>query len=163
MQTINPASQKQISFIESLAAERAQLVNVRNLTSRDASALITQLLAMPKKVLPPSKQSVTEIGIYRSADGSVYKVQESKQSGNLYAQKLTPIGGDRLNETGATVHWTFVYAPGAIKSLTPADRLTLEQAKAFGIKYGVCIVCGRLLSDAKSVANGIGPVCGKRV
>jgi Family of unknown function (DUF6011) len=34
-------------------------------------------------------------------------------------------------------------------------------AKAHGLKTGVCSCCGRALTDPKSVAAGIGPVCAK--
>lgn len=90
-------------------------------------------------------------------------MQAGKESGNLYAKALTRIGGKRLTRDDATVSWEFVYAPGAIHSLTAAQRMTLAEAKAFGIQYGVCCVCGAFLKDAKSVAAGIGPVCVKRV
>lgn len=155
-----PATEKQLAFIDRLAAERAYTNIPASLTSREASVLINTLLAIPARKLA---NPVTQPGIYRTAAGEVYKVQESKGSGNLYAKKLTPINGDRLSEAGAVVSWTFEYAPGAVKFLTPADRLTLDAAKAFGLQFGVCIVCGKTLTDAKSVAAGIGPVCAKRV
>jgi hypothetical protein len=92
----------------------------------------------------------------------IYKVQVSKTSGNPYAKRLERIGGDRLSETDQVVNWDFVYAPGAVRALTPAMRMTLAEAQAFGIRFGICCVCGAFLSDAKSVANGIGPVCARR-
>ena len=89
-------------------------------------------------------------GVYRNESG-VYRVVKSKQSGNLYAKKLNLANGG------------FDYVSGAIYRLRESDRLTLDQARAIGQETGVCIVCGAFLTDPKSVAAGIGPVCAKRV
>jgi hypothetical protein len=102
-------------------------------------------------------------GMYQNPTGEIFKVQISKTSGQPYAKKLQPIGGARLvDATGEAVNFEFVYTPGAIRSLTPEMAMTLEAAQAFGLRFGVCCVCGAFLKDAKSVANGIGPVCAKR-
>jgi hypothetical protein len=111
---------------------------------------------------PMARSRVSEPGMYRNAAGALFKVQESG-TGNLYAKALTPIGGARLTETDAVVRWEFTYAPGAMRELCAEDRLPLDDARAFGIRYGVCCVCGRTLKDAASVAAGIGPVCVTKV
>lgn len=86
-------------------------------------------------------------GFYRR-DGSIFKVQKAVHgSGHLYAKRL-------IVENGAA-RWE--YAPGVIRTLT--ERLTLAEAEAFGKLYGICAVCGRILTDEKSIARGIGPVC----
>jgi hypothetical protein len=95
-------------------------------------------------------QRVTEDGIYRAPDGTIYKVQIAKQgSGQLYAKRLHLTDGKG----------TFVYVAGAIHTLRADWRMTLEQAAEFGKLYGVCIRCGRDLTDEESIARGIGPVC----
>lgn len=106
---------------------------------------------------------VTRPGMYRTPAGDIFKVQISKTSGKPYAKHLRPIGGERVTETGARVNFEFVYAPGAILSISEGMELSLESAKAFGLQYGVCCVCGAFLKDAKSVTAGIGPVCQKRM
>jgi hypothetical protein len=88
--------------------------------------------------------------MYRNAEGDIFKVQRSRESGNLYAKRLDLIEG-------------FIYEAGAIRNLKPSDRMTLDDAKAFGVQYGICCVCGALLTNEVSVAEGIGPVCGGRV
>jgi len=106
------------------------------------------------------KQAVAKLepGIYTMGE-AIYKVQLSK-TGNLYAKVLEVIGGDRLIEgTGAIEKFDFAYAPGALKTLTGANRMSQDEAAAFGIRYGICCCCGRRLKDAKSVARGIGPTC----
>ena len=87
-------------------------------------------------------------GVYWT-DGTLYKVQISKSSGRPYAKREAP---------GSS--WE--YAPGVIYSLKACDLLTLDQAKAYGRATGVCVCCGRDLSDPVSVEAGIGPVCEAR-
>lgn len=167
------ATPKQVAFIGRLFAEgrRAEspdpTINVPEevgmLTTNEASRFIDALLRSPRAIVPLADGNpAVEPGIYQTPDGSLFKVQKSKGSENLYAKKLTRIGGQRLTEPGEIVHWEFQYAPGAIRVLRAEQKLTLDEAKQFGIKYGVCCVCGAFLKDAKSVANGIGPVCAKR-
>ena len=157
MQTLtqHPATPKQLAFIARLGGTAAA-----GLTRDDASRIIDQLLKSQ-----PAAVSITEPGMYRGADGTIYKVQRSKQDATrLYAKALTPIRGQRVREADdAVVGWEFVYAQGAVRSLTAAQRLSLDEAKAFGIRYGVCCVCGATLKDATSVQAGIGPVCATRL
>lgn len=97
---------------------------------------------------------VTEDGMYRTADGTIWKVQRAVNgSGHLYAKRLVVEDGSG----------SFVYEPGAIRRLSPDNRMTLEEAKAFGQLYGVCCQCGRTLTDEQSIADGIGKVCAGRL
>lgn len=106
------------------------------------------------KKLAPAKVMVTEAGMYKLGE-DIYKVQKAVHgSGNLYAKKLVP--GPEFGDKAA-----FVYAPGAIKDLSANDRMTLDEAKAFGALYGTCCNCGRTLTDEGSIAAGIGPICAK--
>jgi hypothetical protein len=94
-----------------------------------------------------------EAGMYRVGD-VVYKVQKSRQSGRMYAKRLVVHGsGDA----------SFEYDSGAVRKITPDDRMSLEDAKEFGHVYGVCCNCGATLTDEKSIAAGIGPVCATKV
>lgn len=159
------ASDKQLAFIRTLCAEREggdAFVTTALPDSRSASALIGQLLKLPRRADVAGRSIVSETGMYRLADGSIVKVQAAKESGNLYAKRLASINGSRLSETDARVQWEFVYEPGLIKQVQPESKLTLEEAREFGIQYGVCCNCGARLSDAESVAQGIGPVCAKQ-
>lgn len=144
--TTYPASIKQVGFIKSLISERGytQTVEFGTLTSAEASTLITKLLAMP------TAGGVTEEGMYRKGD-AIFRIQRSLESGNLYAKRLD------------VVEMKFIYEAGAIKTLRSSDKMTLDEAKAFGVETGFCCVCARFLTDAKSVAAGIGPVCAKSV
>lgn len=147
-----PVSEKQVAFLSTLLSERVHevVVDFATLTSGEASNLITALLASPRKA-GGSFERITEEGMYRNAQGDIYKVQRSRESGNLYAKRLDIMGG------------SFVYEQGAMRNIKPSDRMTLDDAKAFGVQYGFCCVCARLLTNGVSVAEGIGPICGGRI
>jgi len=103
---------------------------------------------------PARTEPVTQDGMYKMADGTIVKVQYAVNgSGRLYAKRLV-VDGD---------HGTFEYEPGLIGRLAPTDRMTVEEAAAFGRLYGFCVVCGRTLTDEVSIATGIGPVCAGRM
>ena len=147
-----PASEKQIAFLSTLASERVHelAIDFATLTSVQASSLIETLMGSPRKS-GVSFERITEEGMYQNAAGDIFRVQTSRQSGNLYAKRLDIMDGG------------FIYEPGALRNIKPSDRLSVEQAKALGVQYGFCIVCGILLTDPKSVEQGIGPICIKRV
>lgn len=149
------ATSRQMSYLNSLLAEREVSDEVRGAAKPDiskelASVLINKCLQFPKKrsgsgVSAP--EPITE-GMYKVGT-DVYKVQAAVNgSGRLYAKKL--------------VGQTFVYSPGAMKVLRPEHKMTLEQAKEWGLLYGTCCVCGRTLTDERSIAAGIGPVCANK-
>lgn len=93
-------------------------------------------------------------GMFRK-DGVIFKVQKAIHgSGNLYAKMLVVDGPGEGH---------FEYAPGAIRTLTLADKMSREEAAEFGRLYGICVVCGTALTDERSIEAGIGPVCAKRV
>lgn len=98
---------------------------------------------------------VDEDGIYRTDDGTIYKVQVAVHgSGRLYAKRL-----EITHDSDGTAHGTFQYAAGAIHTLRADQRLTTEQAAAYGRLYGVCVACGATLTDEKSIERGLGPKC----
>lgn len=166
----NTATENQIKFITSLQAQRVvegealQAVELgRTLwrsaafTKDAASAVIDALKAAPYanagKDAPRDTAPAPE-GMHKALH-SIYKVQRAIHgSGNLYAKKLTRVEGSD--------DWTFEYAPGAMRILSEETKMTLEQAKEFGALYGTCCVCGRTLTDEKSIEAGIGPVCANK-
>ena len=110
----------------------------RQLASEKISAL---------KVLPDvetTEEEALTVGMY-DVDGRVYKVQQSRESGRLYAKEL--------------VDGKFIYASGAIYRITAGDRMSLEDAKAYGKLTGTCCSCGRELTNEDSIEAGIGPIC----
>lgn len=111
--------------------------------------------AATEKAVQPER--ITEDGMYKLGD-RIIKVQKAVHgSGNLYAKELVQVEGRK----GKT-EWAFEYAPGLINQLTAADRMTLDEAKAWGRLYGSCCNCGRTLTDETSISEGLGPICAKR-
>jgi hypothetical protein len=82
-------------------------------------------------------------------NGTYYRVQLNRTTGRPYAKVLT--------------NGSWEYVMGAIYKVREIDRLSLEQAKVISAQIGECVICGRTLTDGKSVDAGIGPVCRKRV
>lgn len=88
----------------------------------------------------------------------IIRVRRGRGGGKLYAQKFI---GPEMNDTGQVVRkHRWVYENGMMYKITSvSQKLTKAQAAVFGHAYGFCIICGRVLDDPQSVAQGIGPVC----
>lgn len=177
------ASEAQLKFIRSLASERVYDGDpVADATDvRAASRVIDALKRAPRRpatvAAPVAAKAATatveagsgtvEAGMYRTADGTIYKVQRAVHgSGHLYAKRLVKLDQAYTKVTRGkehTVTHEFEYASGAIRSIRPSDRMTLDQAREFGALYGTCCVCGRTLTDERSIEAAIGPVCANRL
>lgn len=99
-------------------------------------------------------------GVYETTEG-IFVVKPSRENPDrLYAKKLVQLNGDyRTTEAGTRADFEFEYAKGAIYNLSLTDRMSIERAKELITLYGKCIACARHLKAAKSVEQGIGPVC----
>lgn len=182
------ASEKQVAFIERLVeqrdvstldpAMRDRLDDLAAVTVPAASNLIALLKGCPQK------SELSGPGMYRLGD-DVFKVQRSG-SGRLYAKRLVlgvcqghfdedgmefwcglphvkKSGEEVTLDVGCNEEQRFEYEPGAIYRLTEKDRMTVDEARDWGRVTGVCCWCGITLTDPKSVAAGIGPVCAGRI
>lgn len=146
------ASDAQIRFITTLAAEKGVEVVTDGMSVKEASQKITELKSLPAAA-PKTAPVELEDGMYKVGD-TIYKIQHAVHgSGRQYAKQL-------VEDNGV---WSFEFAAGAIKKIRPEHRLTMEQAAEFGALYGTCCVCGRTLTDEKSIERGIGPVCAGRL
>lgn len=155
----------------------------------------------PKPAPEAAPEPVTE-GIYKTADGAIYKVQTTQDGEHLYAKRMVvtpPLGcqghydrldgsyfecgvafpttdQERLSREGVPVSYeewpvrdygchdrpgtiSFEYERGAMHRITAADRMSAEDAKAFGLLYKRCVFCSRRLTDQRSMDAGYGPVC----
>jgi hypothetical protein len=124
-----------------------------SLTIRQIEAVERSMANDQVRVSAPS-DPVTVTGMYETPEG-IYRVKQSRETGNLYAMRFIP--------TASTKSERFEYERGSIQRLSASDRMTVERATALGVEMSMCCVCGADLTDAKSVARGIGPVCAKRV
>ncbi|CAB4169393.1 hypothetical protein UFOVP1305_61 [uncultured Caudovirales phage] len=177
----NLATEKQIDFLMKLITEMVErfkiidpevnvtvdeivkTLKIETLTKSQASAKIETLVTQAKKdkasgigVKPAVKVKTVEapVGIHM-LDGVIFKVQVAVHgSGLAYAKRLTIVDG--------TGEWVYEGRSAAFKSLSESTLLTLEQAAEYGHLYGVCGCCGRVLTDEKSIAAGIGPICASK-
>lgn len=110
-----------------------------------AANCITALSSKPLLEERPKKAKM-EPGFYIHK-GEVYKVVWNQAGTRMYARQL-----DKKT-------WRFEYRHGAINLLNPDERLTVEEASAYGHLTGRCGCCGRLLTNEESIERGIGPIC----
>lgn len=127
---------------------------------RSISGLIDELLAQP--TVPRTVGTSLDDGMYLK-NGVIYKVQHAVHgSGRQYAKRLHVVTEATRDDEGdiiAAGTVRFDYEPGMIGTIVAADRMTMEQAEAFGALYGTCVRCGRTLTKEKSIARAMGPVC----
>ena len=154
-EAITFASEKQIAFIDKLIDQKASAINTvqRYLNESGASQtseldrdvvrkLIDHLIALPDKPKPIT----VNVGAYKK-DGIYYSVRKIRDREVLYSLQYDP----------ENKKW--IPNRKAIYDLTPADRLTLSDASAFGIATGTCVHCARTLTLQKSVVAGMGKWC----
>jgi hypothetical protein len=107
----------------------------------------------------PNAAVTVQMGVFKK-DGRIYVVKPNREKTRVYAKEIIESPA-RMTENGEVADFETVYAPGVVYKLTESDRWDLADAKDFLTKFARCIVCGRHLKAAKSVAGSIGPVCAK--
>jgi hypothetical protein len=145
--TVKTAAELLARFDESGRMDRTLARNVID-GYKDRPRVQVQAPVEPKpapKAAPVAPKAELEPGIYQVGE-DVYKVQRARQSGRLYAQKL--VDGQFDYDAGY----------GALRFLRAEHLMTTEQAKAFGMKFGMC-VNGHPLSDRTSRYFGYGQQC----
>lgn len=157
-QVAMPVSDKQLSYIIALRAQRVnaeQYAAIIPTTSKEASDLIQKLTLLER--LPNNNPVVTQDGMYMNPNtGEIYKVQRNKAQGDgsrLYAKLLTVESNDEKYKI------KFIYTPGLMTTIKPEYKMTLQQAEEFGSLYGICVRCGRDLTNEDSIARAMGPIC----
>lgn len=96
---------------------------------------------------PPPTRPDPPLGIHM-LNGFVLKVQRS-ENGHTYAKAL--LVGDKP-------HWVY-QGKAPLHHLSDDTLITLEEAIGYGQRWGVCALCGALLTDPDSISQGLGPVC----
>jgi hypothetical protein len=108
----------------------------------------------------PVRIAVEDAGVYVLPDGGIVKVKANRDKSRTYALRWTPINGERLTEAGTRERGEYVFEAGLVQTVAANGRkMTLTEAKAFTLRYGVCCRCGRKLVAAESVERAIGPIC----
>ena len=163
------ATDKQINFINSLAAERNVQVETKGLSRQSASDLIGNLLKMPRPAKEVSAAPVSGLDL-RPVPSGRYAAEDDE--GVLRFFKIN------APEQGRWAGWIFVdiyasdytykqgrqkpgqaYSGKSVHALTTIASDPKTAAMRYGQELGVCGVCGRTLTDPESIAKGIGPVC----
>lgn len=188
---IYPATEKQINFIMKLWDERygwqpeaeevkaAVLASVQKMSKPQASAKITELLAVPKpkKVTPEEAAveaapadapenpypKVAEKGDVHYVDGAYYRIHMTQYSKKPYAAKAVILSKAVWNDEGTKilkagrVQW--LTAKGMLHELSNDTKCSPEEAHAFGKMVGRCCFCSLPIDTPESVSAGYGPVC----
>lgn len=151
------ATAPQVGYLRKLLAERennekVDILALEALPFQAASDMITRLRQAAYKVDSPEAKRrayVPEEGLYE-VDGTVYKVQLAKAngSGKAYAKIMD----------GKTGRFDYV-GKQPFPILTADKRMSREEAGAYGKLYGICIRCGRELTDEFSISEGMGKIC----
>ena len=155
----------QLSYVASLAdqagPERYATVlatlnatTIDTLTRRQMSSLIPALkeaAAAQRATTTANRQRTTTApapitsGMYLHND-TAFRVYQANNGNYLLVKAL--VDGD----------WEYRGTPKRC-GLTAEMRMTLDQAKQYGKSTGVCVCCGRTLTNPDSIELGIGPIC----
>lgn len=165
-----PATDNQLRFLKNLISQRVfegdkhlqwkamclSELEGGSLTIERASKWIDWLKGLPA----PAKAASTpaDLGYYHPIGdlSTVFVVVENKEKTSRYAKRLV-IDGNRGK-------WQYDHR--RVYELGYTDRyvkFTVEEAAALGKQHGLCIICGRTLTDPKSVEAGIGDICKSRL
>jgi len=150
-----PATAKQRSYLGDRIATRPKWATSVGLAPEGIATLslteASQLIDSAQSIAPERKQHPDAIpvhelkeGGYWTIDGDVVRVRRSRRY-DFYGQQFDP-------KTGR-----FEYRKGIVFRLKA--RMTPDEAKQWGAPFGRCCMCGKLLTDEKSMEQGIGPVC----
>lgn len=161
--TAGGISAKQVGYVRSLLEARTGLEEAEALRAQANAAFFagaldnkaTGEIIAALKAIPAKAQPFVPLALgYYSYEGDVYVARKSKTTGKTIALKMV-FWGNRGK---------WLYAKGMQATLAKhATPLSIEQAAALGHLHGACAICGRELTDPKSVEQGIGPVCIKKV
>lgn len=98
----------------------------------------------------PAEAKAADDGLWVGADGRIFKIQKAREHDGRYAKAWHP-------ETKS-----FGYLGGMVEVreiVKTCQRMTADQAAAFGHLYGVCVSCSRELTDETSIKWGYGAKC----
>ena len=126
--------------------------------NRLAASLRTHLAETPARQEHVSQAIAGQAGSWGTpAEEGVYVVQ-----GRIFRVVVKENGSGRPFAE-EMVNGKYVYAKGWVFRLRAEDRMSLEDAKAWGLKEIRCIRCGIELRKKASREAGIGPVCATKV
>lgn len=148
-----PATGAQTSYIKSLAERKGFTLteSLSSMTKQSASRMIETLLSMndkPRQVISAKSNAQVTEGMYKTSEGKIFKVYLNTEKSRLLAKEL--------------IDGKFVYQGMATRFVKASERMSIEEAKAYGKRTGQCCVCSRTLTVKESIEAGIGPICASR-
>jgi len=161
--TANPATEKQVKFLQSLLADRDHgfdestqrlQLEVTTQSRKDTSKLIDHLLTCPRKPAA-GKAATLEDGIYEY-ENEVYRVYHTVHGANQ--QVVSLVNTHAPKESKKTDKFTYL-GKAPLAFLRPEHKMPFDAACKIASAYEWCIACGTILHNDKSVELGIGPVC----
>jgi hypothetical protein len=153
------------------------------LNRADASAAIDALVPLPwkprERKAPADSVEVEEGWFVEEKTGEIAVVKFNRQKTRKYAMRARlekdPSGfvphpdedvdpDEYLEERDHPVRLSWDYEAGLISKIARGGwrKMTKEEAASFGRLYGVCLACGRTLTDPESIERGIGPICASK-
>lgn len=120
----------------------------------------------PAPVIVEQRIAVEDAGVYVLPDGTIIKMQSNKAKTATYPLRWKIITGERLSEADTHEHGEYEYLEdygsrhALLNAVTSTGRkMSLDEARTFILRFGICARCSRQLKAAKSVERGIGPYC----
>lgn len=164
-------TEKQLAFVnvlaekvgreryESVLLDHFSVVSAEDLDRRQISSLINSLKSAADEVRSAERQQSAERRVVQEAVAAATSLDVGMYSRNGTPFRVYPArnGGHLL--TKALIDGQWVYQGAASRFVTVDMKMTLEEAKEYGLQTGVCVCCGRTLTDPESVERGIGPIC----
>lgn len=168
---------KKTMFTKPMDAGDAFLANMAKLqqvADADPTISIAEGIAKAQQIPAVKKGQDLDLGMYqivKDGQATIYKIKLNKAGVHKYAEQLVITQKHVWDNETSTWKWVpkgkFVYMHGMVNMLTSENKMDEAAAKAFhdatkakyGVDYGFCCVCGKLLTVKKSIAAGIGPVC----
>lgn len=164
---------KQLSFIKRLLDEREYTLDeglpVESYTVHAASELIDRLLKAPRRTTAPKPETgfslTVPAGRYAVKDENGdyrFIIVNAPEKGKWRGWYFVGIqAGDDEHRLGSQRPGQ-AYRGKATAYLEAIQNDPRAASEAYGRALGMCGVCGRTLTDAESIARGIGPVCANR-
>jgi hypothetical protein len=145
-------SEKQVQYLQRMRTEKVVPLKhavyvtdtyLASLTAERAGKAIEYFKGLSYR----SSGTIASDGYYECY-GSIYKVENGK--------------GLRLFIKPGTKRGKYVRAQGSEYGLADFPKMGKKQAEGLSHQHGFCIACGRTLTNPKSVAQSMGPVCIKK-
>jgi hypothetical protein len=105
-----------------------------------------RLAAVPAPIVP-AKIAAPQVGVYTDPAGGLVKVYNGSYK----------LQGKRNDGQG----WKWTGNKDFTVAI-PENKITAEEAAAFGHENDECVFCGLALNDPRSTETGYGPICAKK-